>query len=125
MIEKSSGFDNLFVKILYKVGLFLVIVHYLRYISFLISTYIPWHFKHIDYYIFSWNFFFIRLFSLIILFFTLKNPKNNLLIKSSILWVLIWFLLSHQHDRVTFFIPPIIFSYTIIYHSKKYFYRAR
>ena len=118
MINQKINFDAIFIKILNQTSLLILFIYYIRYSNFLISSYIPWHLTHIDYFIYSFKFFLIRAFSLIIIFFTYTFNKVNYVLQAIIWWILVWILLSHEHDRFSFFIPPLITTYLVIFYTK-------
>ena len=101
-------------KYIFYIGYYLTILHYIRFLYAYLSGYIAWHKYYIDYSFQSTNSLFIRLISALIIFILYKQKSRFPITSTTIIWFILWILLSHEHDRYTFLIMPIIFIFSLI-----------
>ena len=107
-------------KYIFLIGFYLTIVHYVRFLYSFFSGYIAFHEYYIDYSYFSISSLLIRLFSFLFTLNLYKQKSRFPITSTAIVWFVLWILLSHEHDRYTFLIIPVIFIYcifNIIFHK--------
>ena len=102
------------------IGSSLIIVHLIRYINFLMTGAFPWSDNHADYFVLTSNYFYIQLLLLISVLLISKFRKEFPVLANGTVWLILWLLLSHQHDKFTFLLIPLI---TIISFYSSFYYR--
>ncbi len=108
-------------KYFFYISLGLLLIHFYEYLNFILTQAFPWIYNSSDYFMLSdyYSYIQILLFLLSILL-CLKRRKSPVL-STGIIWFFLWILLSHQHDRFTFLLAPLI---TLIIFYSSYFYRV-
>ena len=99
---------------IFLIGNYLTIVHYIRFLYSYVSGYIPWHEYYIDYNYQSSNSLLIRIFSAFFLFILYKVKSRFPIISTTLVWSILWILLSHEHDRYTFMLTPLVIIFSLI-----------
>ena len=101
-------------KYIFNIGYYLAILHFIKFLYSYIFGYIPWYKFYVDYSYYSINSLLIRFFCALLIFLLNKYKSNFPIAASTIVWFILWVLLSHEHDIYTFLIIPIIFIYSLI-----------
>lgn len=101
-------------KYIFNIGYYLAILHFIKFLYSYIVGYIPWYKFYADYDYLSIRSLLIRLFLASFLFILNKQKSRSPIAATSIVWFILWILLSHEHDIYTFLMIPMIFIYSLI-----------
>ena len=105
-------------------GIGLIFVHFIRYSNFYFTGAVPYYDTIIDYFYYSNISLLIRFISLLICIFFIRYRSKYPVLSTSIIWNLIWVLLSHEFDFYTLLTVSIInvfaFASLIFYKVKNY-----
>ena len=105
-------------------GIGLIFVHFIRYSNFYLTGAVPNYDTIIDYFYYSNISLLIRFISFLICIFFIRYRSKYPVLSTSIIWNLIWVLLSHEFDIYTLLTVSIInvfaFASLIFYKVKNY-----
>jgi len=107
-------------------GFGLLSIHMIRYLNVFVFHLVPWNDTLIDYSWYSIESLYLRLISLLISLITLINRKRFPVLANSIIWLILWILLSHEIEKYIFVSIPIIIIFSLLssfYYFKKGFTR--
>ena len=93
-------------------GFFILIIHYLRYLNSFLTGHMPWADAHGDYEYINKTGLILRFLLMILSIYFLKKRNKNIVLSTSFVWGLSFFLLSNEHDKYTFIITFFIFLIT-------------
>ena len=99
---------------IFNIGFYLTILHLISFLYSYIFGYIPWYKFYVDYDYLSIRSLFFRVFLGSFIFILNKQKSRSPIVATSIVWFILWILLSHEHDIYTFIMIPIIFIYSFI-----------
>ena len=105
-------------------GIGLIFVHFIRYSNFYLNGAVPYFDTIIDYFYYSNTSLIIRFIGLLICIFCIRYRSKYPVLTTSIIWNVLWVLLSHEFEIYTFLTVSIMnlfaFGSLIFYKVKKY-----